>query len=191
MTSRHAAMSARRIAIGRITLQHRGLRVPDRGADACHARIESGTARPTQTVEHAIGRSRCRCTPDAKSQPASSAALRAFGRSPATRAPAISKSSLKTAPVKPSLPRSMSSIQRREKPRRLPIDLRVDDVRRHHAGEHRAEPAVGRGVGFQGSPSPAVRPAGSRDASRPPAQPCPGKCLPQLAIPASSSPWHR
>ena len=70
------------------------------------------------------------------------------------------RSSLKIAPVKPSCPRRMSLSQRAREAGRPRVDLRVDHVRRHHAGE-RACSATRRAARRRpGSPSAcACRPA--------------------------------
>ena len=113
------------------------------------------------------------------SQPASTAASARATMSPAACAPAISRSSEKTRPSKPSRPRRMSLQPDAREAGRARVDRRIDDVRRHDRLEAllRSAPRTARGRRAQRSRRAARSSTGSVDVRIGGDEAVPGKML--------------
>ena len=125
------------------------------GAPRCRDRAASGRHRRAAAGRPAVRRpprrrpaTGCTAAPCRSRRPAPAPPPRHSSARPPSRwrAPSMLRSSLKIAPVKPSWPRRMSFSQRGEKPAGRVVDLRVDHVRRHHAGQAGAQPLIGQRV---------------------------------------------
>ncbi len=125
------------------------------------------------------------------SQPAVNAALALSTMPPATVAACIVRSSEKIRPSNFRRRRRIACSHLREKPAGFGIHRGIDDVRRHHRRQRATQPAIWSGILREDRAQAGGRPTASRRANPHAHSRGPGKCLPQLARPASSRPWLR